>query len=332
MPPHRKIAELIDPYERRIEYLRISVTDRCDLRCFYCLPASFRDFQPDANWLGFKEIEQLVRVMAGLGVYRVRLTGGEPLTRAGIIELTQALGRIPGLRDLSLSTNATRLAKMGERLYLAGVRRLNVSLDTLQPERFRAITGGKLDKVLHGLSVAKEVGFAPVKINMVAMRGINDDEIDDMIEYCAAQGFVLRLIETMPMGNTGRVAQNHYLDLNLLKHKLSKRYTLLPEMMEGGGPARNYRIAENNLNIGFITPISQHFCATCNRVRVTAEGMMHLCLGQEHRYDFHDILRKGIDDKALQEHIFKAISLKPERHYFKSNPGQVTRFMAQTGG
>ena len=323
---------LQDSFDRRIDYLRLSVTDRCDLRCFYCLPRGFRDFQPDANWLRFEEIEQLVRVMAQLGVYRVRLTGGEPLTRAGIAELAGMLNRIPGLQDLSLSTNAIRLAKLAEPLYQAGVRRLNVSLDTLQHDRFRAITAGKLHKVLDGIQVARDVGFTPIKINMVGMRGVNDDEIDAMITFCAENGFVLRLIETMPMGRTGRNARQHYLDLNCVKQDIAKRYTLLPEVVEGGGPARNYRLAENGLNIGFITPISQHFCATCNRVRLTAEGMMYLCLGQEYRYNFHDLLRKGIDDDALKAHILKAVSLKPERHEFAARPGQIVRFMAQTGG
>lgn len=245
-------------FGRRIDYLRLSVTDRCDLRCFYCLPEGFRDFQPDANWLRFKEIEQLVRVMAQLGVYRVRLTGGEPLTRAGIAELAAMLARIPGLQDLSLSTNSTRLAKLAKPLHQAGVRRLNVSLDTLQPDRFRAISGGKLHKVLKGLQAARDTGFAPIKINMVSMRGVNDDEIDAMITFCATNGFVLRLIETMPMGQTGRDTQQHYLDLNRVKQDIAKRYTLLPEVVEGGGPSRNYRLVENGLNIGFITPISQH--------------------------------------------------------------------------
>lgn len=323
---------LFDPYQRRIDYLRLSLTERCDLRCFYCLPEGYRDFRPDANWLTFDEIEQLVRVLVQLGVFRVRLTGGEPLTRPGITELAERLGKIPGLQDLSLSTNATRLAKLAGPLFDAGIRRLNVSLDTLQPDRFRAIAGGKLSKVLNGLHAAKAAGFSPVKINMVAMQGINEDEIIDMVDYCSNHGFMLRLIETMPMGVTGQNAQQNYLDLQHVKANLMQRYTLVPEVVEGGGPARNYRLAENGLNIGFITPVSQHFCATCNRVRLTAEGAMHMCLGQEHRYDFRPLLRQGIDDETLKGYILEAIALKPEKHEFIEHPGQVVRFMSQTGG
>jgi len=323
---------LVDSFQRQISYLRLSVTDRCDLRCFYCLPDGYKDFQTPDEWLKFNEIEQLVRVMVQLGVFRIRLTGGEPLTRPGLIDLVTMLNNIPGLQDLSLSTNATRLAKLAEPLFEAGVRRLNISLDTLNSDRFQSITSGKLSKVLNGLRVAKEVGFAPIKINMVAMRGINDDEIDDMIEYCAKEGFILRLIETMPMGVTGLKAQQSYLNLNHVKQDIAQRYTLLPEVVDGGGPARNYRLAENGLNIGFITPISQHFCDTCNRVRLTAEGVMHMCLGQEHSYDFRDLLRQGIDDETLKEHILKAITLKPEKHEFIDQPGQIVRFMSQTGG
>ncbi len=332
MPTHTDEPVLHDRFGRRIEYLRLSITERCDLRCFYCLPRGYRDRRTPDHWLRADEIERLVRAMVGLGVRRVRVTGGEPLTRHDALEVVQRLGRIEGLEDLSLSTNATRLARLAGPLYAAGVRRLNVSLDSLRPERFRAISGGRLEKVLDGLEAARAAGFAPIKINMVAMKGINDDELDDMIDFCAERGFVLRLIETMPMGETGREAQARYLDLQTVRRALERRHTLVPQFVEGGGPARNYRLAERNLDIGFITPISRHFCDSCNRVRLTAGGTMHLCLGQEHRYPFRELLRAGIDDEALQAHILKAIERKPERHEFRERPERVIRFMAHTGG
>ncbi len=323
---------LVDAFHRRIEYLRLSVTDRCDLRCAYCLPKGYRNKGSADHWLHPEEIERFVSAMVGLGVRRVRLTGGEPLTRPQIVDIADRLGRIAGLQDLSLSTNATQLTRLAEPLRRTGIRRLNVSLDSLRHDRFHAITGGRLERVLDGLAAARAAGFRPIKINMVVMRGINDDELDAMIEFCSAQDFVLRLIETMPMGTTGQAARARYVDLNRVKEALADRYTLVPEMIDGGGPARNYRIAETGLNIGFITPISQHFCATCNRVRLSAAGTLYLCLGQDHAVPFRPLLRQGADRATLQDAIRRAIAEKPERHEFREHPGQIVRFMAQTGG
>lgn len=328
MAPH-----LIDPFQRRIEYLRLSVTDRCDLRCSYCLPKGFKDFEEPEHWLSFDEIERVLRAFAALGVRRVRLTGGEPLVRAGLPRLAERLTRLPGIDDLSLSTNATRLAKLAAPLKQAGVTRINVSLDSLRPARFQAITGGgKLDKVLAGLDAAQATGFQPIKINMVAMKGVNDDEIADMVAFCIERDFTLRLIETMPMGATGLKASEHYLDLQEVKRELAKRYELIPTVMNGGGPARYFQVAGARLKIGFITPISQHFCATCNRVRLAADGTLYTCLGQDSKTELRPLLRSGISEEALQQAILAAIARKPERHEFREKPEQVVRFMSVTGG
>ena len=324
---------LIDPFGRKIEYVRLSVTDKCNLRCFYCLPKGHTDFQAPAEWLTFDEIERVIGAFARLGVQRVRLTGGEPLTRHGLPELAGKLSALDGLEDLSLSTNAIHLEKHADDLFAAGVRRINVSLDSLKPERFAEITGGgRLDKALRGLMAAKAAGLSPIKINMVAMKGLNDDEFEDMVEFCIKHGFTLRFIETMPVGDTGRDATEYYLDLQKVKRDLGERFELVPGVMPGGGPARYMKVAGTDLNIGFITPMSQHFCESCNRVRLSADGTMYLCLGQEHSFNLRPYLRDGIDDAGLGQLIIKALALKPERHEFTEKPGQVVRFMSMTGG
>jgi cyclic pyranopterin phosphate synthase len=334
------VTSLIDPFGRKIEYLRLSVTDRCDLRCFYCMPEGFKDFEEPAHWLTFDEIERVVGVMQEMGLARVRITGGEPLVRKDVDQLARRLKQGAGIADLSLSTNATRLARHARALREGGVDRLNISLDTLRPERFKDITQGRLDKVLDGILTAKAEGFAPIKINMVAMKGVNDDEIGDMLEFCVEHGFTLRLIETMPMGDTGRSATNHYLDLQVAKKQLAERFELIPTidgsidggLILGGGPARYMRVAGTDTHIGFITPISQHFCETCNRVRLSVDGTLYMCLGQEHNYPLRDLLRRGIPDDELKEALIAAIGLKPERHEFREEPTKIVRFMSMTGG
>lgn len=327
------LPEPTDAFGRRIEYLRLSVTDRCDLRCSYCLPKGFNDFEEPADWLTFDEIERVVAAFTALGVYRVRLTGGEPLVRRGIAELAGRLSALAGLADLSLSSNCTRMEKLARPLVQAGVRRLNVSLDSLRPDRFAAITGGgRLDKVLRGIEAAAEAGFAPIKVNTVALSGVNEDEIGDILAFCAERGFTLRLIETMPMGETGREATSRYLDLQTVRRQLEQHYDLIPDLMPGGGPARYYRLAGTETRIGFITPISQHFCDTCNRVRLTVDGSLYMCLGQEHRYELRPLLRAGATATDLVAHLRQAVTLKPQRHEFREKPGQVVRFMAMTGG
>jgi cyclic pyranopterin phosphate synthase len=326
-------SHLTDPFGRTIEYVRLSVTDRCDLRCHYCLPKDFQAFEEPEHWLTFAEIERVIRAFTTLGVRRVRLTGGEPLTRRDLPELAARLGALPGLSDLSLSTNAVQLKKHAATLYAAGVRRINVSLDTLKPERFAEITGGgKLVKVLDGLMAARAAGFTPIKINMVALKGVNDDEFEDMVHFCLAHDFTLRLIETMPMGDTGRAAGNYYLDLQQVRRELERKFDLLPAVMPGGGPARYAEIRGGGLKIGFITPMSQHFCETCNRVRLAADGTLYLCLGQEDKIELRPLLRAGISEAALTETLHTAIAHKPERHEFREKPERVIRFMARTGG
>ncbi len=330
---HMADNALIDSFQRRIDYVRLSVTDRCDLRCTYCIPKDFKDFHEPEHWLTFDEIERVIRAFTELGVRRVRLTGGEPLARGKLAVLAARLGQLPHLDDLSLSTNATKLKKLALPLKQAGVSRINVSLDSLKPERYAEITGGgKLGNVLDGLMAAKAAGFRPIKINMVVMKGINDDEIADMVAFCIAQDFTLRFIETMPMGDTGRDATDHYLDLQEVKRALAKQYALIPAVMPGGGPAHYLRVAGTELRIGFITPISQHFCETCNRVRITVDGTLYTCLGQENNVELRPLLRAGMSDEELKQVIVQAIVLKPERHEFTTQPGKIVRFMSLTGG
>jgi GTP 3',8-cyclase len=323
---------LTDPFGRRISYLRLSVTDRCDLRCGYCLPKGFKGFEEPEHWLTFQEIGRVVGAFTALGVRHVRITGGEPLVRRDLPDLAARLSALPGLDDLSISSNCTRMESLAEPLYRAGVRRLNVSLDSLRAEVFKEITGGDLGKVLRGIAAARDVGFAPIRVNTVAMRGVNDDEIEEILAYCADNGFTLRLIETMPMGATGQAAQDRYLDLQTLRRRLEERFELIPDILPGGGPARYYRVGATETRIGFITPISQHFCETCNRVRLTVDGTLYLCLGQDNSYELRPLLRDGIGDAALVEHLRRAIALKPERHEFKERPEKVIRFMSATGG
>jgi len=325
---------LFDPFGRRIDYLRLSVTDRCDLRCGYCLPKGYKSFEEPADWLTFDEIVRVVDAFVGLGVRRVRLTGGEPLVRRGLPALAARLAALPELEDLSLSSNCTQMQTQAQPLFRAGVRRLNVSLDSLDPERFAQLTGGgRLSQVLAGIMAAKDAGFAPIKVNTVAMRGVNEDEFPAILAFCAEHGFTLRLIETMPMGSAGRDAQrDHYLDLETVRCRLTEQFSLIPDLMPGGGPARYFRVAGSATRIGFITPLSRHFCETCNRVRLGVEGTLHLCLGQAHSYPLRPLLRAGATASEIAAHLGQAVSLKPERHHFDDQSEQPVRCMAATGG
>jgi cyclic pyranopterin phosphate synthase len=303
------------------------------MRCFYCLPKGFKNFEVSKNWLTFDEIERVIRAFTQLGVSRVRLTGGEPLVRKNLPDLIKRLTALDGLDDLSLSTNAALLTNYAQAIKQAGVSRINVSLDSLRADRFKKITGnGDLSAVLAGLQAAKDANLAPIKINTVAMKGVNDDEFFDLIDYCAEMGFTLRFIETMPVGDTGRQATNSYLNLQTIISDLSARFTLIPDILLGGGPARYYRLVEKNVHLGFITPISQHFCETCNRVRVSVDGVLYLCLGDEHKIELRPLLRDGITDSELEAVLAQAINLKPERHEFNEKPSSIVRFMSMTGG
>jgi len=322
---------LTDSFNRTIDYLRLSVTDRCDLRCSYCMPEGFQDYEEPSHWLSFDEIERVVGAFARLGVSQVRLTGGEPLLRAHLPELAGRLKRLPGLRDLSLSTNATQMEKHAEALKAAGVSRINVSLDSLQAQRIAQIAGRDvLPKILSGLEAGQRAGFSPIKINMVAMRGVNEDEIADMVAFCMRHGYTLRLIETMPMGDTGRNAQ--YLDLQPIKEQLRRQFGLIEGFVAGSGPACYLQSADGAFTVGFITPISQHFCATCNRVRLAVDGTLYLCLGQDEKVELRPLLRSGASDQDLEQAIRQAMTVKPERHEFREQPAKLVRFMSMTGG
>ncbi|MGV6850616.1 MAG: GTP 3',8-cyclase MoaA [bacterium] len=326
-------TQLQDPFKRTIDYVRLSVTDRCDLRCYYCMPKGFNDFTAPESWLTFDEITRVIAAFGRLGVSQIRLTGGEPLVRHGLPDLAARLTQLDGIKDLSLSTNAVKLKKHARALKQGGVSRLNVSLDTLKPELFSSITCGKLSKVLDGLEAAKQAGFFPIKINMVVMRGVNDHEVNDMVEFCIKHNFTLRFIETMPMGDTGRNALNQYIPLSEVRAQLEKDLTLITDTsIRGAGPASYVRVAGTELRIGFITPMSQHFCATCNRVRLSTDGTLYMCLGQENNYPLRPMLRDHCTDTELENAIISAIALKPQQHEFTTRPDQIIRTMSVTGG
>ena len=323
-------ANLVDRFGRQINYLRLSVTDRCDLRCAYCIPEGFKGFEEPEHWLTFDEIERLLGLFAKLGLKRVRFTGGEPLLRRNVTELCRRVSDLPGIEDLSLSTNATQLQGMAADLKAAGVTRLNVSLDSLDPESVAKINGrAVLPQILAGLEAADAAGFAPIKLNMVVM-GENADQVDDMVAFCMDRGYVLRLIELMPMGDTAR--RMGYVDLQPIKSRLQDKFGLVDTVLPGGGPARYLGSPDRRFTVGFITPLSQHFCDTCNRVRLTVDGVLHLCLGQEERVDFRVLMRAGATDEELIQAIYRAIDLKPERHEFREQPQKLVRFMSMTGG
>lgn len=323
---------LSDQYGRHIEYLRLSITDRCDFRCFYCLPPSYRAFETPSEWLNCDELARLVKQFAVLGVKHVRLTGGEPLVRKEVVEITQRIATLPGIDELSLSTNASRLKQFAEPLNRAGVSRLNISLDTLSEKKFHQITGSHLAPVLEGIEQAKRCGYSLIKINMVVMRDINDDDVEAMIDYCIEHGLTLRFIETMPVGEGGKTASEHYLPLSEIENRLKTNHALRPTVQQGSGPARYYNIDDSSLVVGFITPKSQHFCDTCNRVRVSVTGDLHLCLGQEQKLALGSMIRAGASDQEIQQAIRSAIAKKPLKHQFVEAPSAIIRPMSALGG
>lgn len=325
---------LIDGFGRRISYVRLSVTDRCDLRCRYCM-AETMQFLPKRELLTLGELAELADALIERGVRRIRLTGGEPLVRRGILSLVEAIGRRigDGLDELTMTTNATQLAPMAYRLRDAGIRRINVSLDSLDRDRFRAITRlGDLDQVLGGIASARAAGIA-VKINMVALKGLNADEIGAMVAWCGDGGHDLTLIETMPLGEVEEDRTNRYLPLDAVKQELEQLYTLIPSLHRTGGPARYFDVAETGGRIGFITPLTNNFCAGCNRIRITATGTIFGCLGQDQRVELRDAMRSG-GRQAVHEALDAVMAAKPERHDFditRSRPA-VDRHMSMTGG
>jgi cyclic pyranopterin phosphate synthase len=328
---------MIDPFGRRITYLRVSVTDRCDFRCVYCMPEHM-SFVPRAELLTLEELERLCQAFIGKGVERIRITGGEPLLRRDVMQLFRRLGgRLgDGLRELTLTTNGSQLARFAGELYKSGVRRVNVSLDTRDPEKFRAVTRrGDLHKVLSGIEAAQDAGLG-VKINMVALKGVNEDEIEVMLLWAHGEGMDLTLIETMPLGEIDAARVDQYLPLPLVRARLAQRYTLEECSYRTGGPARYVRVAETGGRLGFITPLTHNFCESCNRVRVTCTGMLYMCLGQDDSADLRAPLRESNDDALLERAIDQAISRKPKGHDFmidrRHTAPALTRTMSLTGG
>ena len=326
---------LIDSFGRRITYLRISVTDRCDLRCRYCM-AEAMTFLPRSAVLSLEEIAAIADAFIARGVRRIRLTGGEPLVRRGVTDLSAMIGRhlaTGALEELTLTTNGVRLAEQADALAAAGIRRVNVSMDSRDPERFRHITRwGDVAKVLAGIAAAKAAGLQ-VKINMVALKGFNEDEIEPMLRWCASEGHDLTLIETMPLGAIDEDRTDRYLPLDAVRRELEQRFSLAPLADRTGGPARYYEVEELGAKIGFITPLTENFCAGCNRVRLTVEGKLYMCLGQEDRVDLRAALREG-GPGALDEALDRAMAAKPLRHSFAIDAAApaVARHMSVTGG
>ncbi|RHW17271.1 GTP 3',8-cyclase MoaA [Sphingomonas gilva] len=327
-------ASLIDVHGRRISYLRISVTDRCDLRCRYCM-AEQMTFLPRAALLSLEEIALIADRFIARGVSKIRLSGGEPLVRRDVVDLARRIGRHlgDGLDELTMTTNATRLADHADDLAAAGIRRINISLDSLDPERFRFITRhGDLARVLGGIAAAKAAGLA-VKINMVALKGLNDAEIPDMLAWCGEQGFDLSLIETMPLGAIDEDRADRFVPLTAVFDDLSRRFTLSRDAHRTGGPARYWRVGEFGTRLGLISPLTDNFCDGCNRMRLTTEGHLYMCLGHEDRVDLKAALREG-GIGALDAAIDAALGHKPLRHDFRIDSASpaVARHMSVTGG
>ena len=334
--PNAPVRPLIDRYGRQISYLRISVTDRCDFRCVYCM-SEHMQFLPRSEVLSFAEIDAIAAAFIARGTRKIRLTGGEPLVRRDIMELVEKLGSYlgHGLDELTLTTNGSQLVRYADRLAGAGIRRINVSLDTLDEARFAAITRrGRLADVLAGIDAADEAGLE-LKLNMVAMRGVNDDEIEAMMAFAHGRGFGVTLIEGMPLGEVGIDRVESYLPLREMREKLAAKYTLEPTAHRTGGPARYDWVRETNGLLGFITPMSHNFCESCNRVRLTATGQLFMCLGQEDMVDLRAALRSD-GPAALDAALDRAMLLKPKGHDFlldRDHTGPaLSRHMSVTGG
>jgi GTP 3',8-cyclase len=325
---------LYDAFQRKINYLRISVTDRCDFRCIYCMDENTR-FVPRAQILTLEEILFIAEVFCRLGVEKIRITGGEPLVRQNILWLFERLGALPGLREVVLTSNGSQMQTFARPLRAAGVKRLNISLDTLRPQRFRDLTRhGNLEQVLAGIEVARAAGFERIKLNTVALRHYNDDEIFDLLEFALARELDITFIEEMPLGlHTPHQRQASHYPSHALRADLARRYTLLPCAIDSGGPARYFQIPGSATRIGFISPHSHNFCATCNRVRLTAEGRLLLCLGQEHSVDLRAVVRANPGDaNKLAQIIIQAVQEKPARHEFNLHESLLVRTMNVSGG
>lgn len=335
-----KYPPLIDPFNRKINYLRVSVTDRCDFRCVYCMSEKMQ-FLPKKDLLTLEELDKICSVFIEMGITKLRITGGEPLVRRNILSFFKSISRhlITGdLKELTLTTNGSQLKKFARPLFDLGVKRVNVSLDTLDPEKFKRITRwGKLDQVLDGIQEAKEAGLA-IKINKVALKKTNQDELNKFIQWCGDEGFDLTFIEVMPMGDFGEEDRlDQFWSLKDLREEIDKKWTLKDLSLTTGGPARYSKISETGQKVGFITPLTHNFCESCNRVRMTCTGQLFMCLGQEEDADLRSALREGSDnDHLLRKRIMQAVDRKPKGHDFdysrKKISGQMSRFMSHTGG
>jgi cyclic pyranopterin phosphate synthase len=326
----------MDSYSRKVDYVRMSVTDRCDFRCVYCM-AEDMTFLPRQQILSLEEIHQLAERFVALGTKKIRLTGGEPLVRSGIVGLVRSIAALPGLRELCMTTNGSQLDKLAVPLFEAGLKRLNISLDSLDPARFKELTRtGDLSKVIAGIDAANAAGFERTKLNCVVMQGRNDHEINDLVAFAIDRGVDITFIEEMPLGTISEHSRaESFYSSEQVRERIAERYSLVHSTETTSGPSRYWRVAEApHIRIGFISPHSHNFCATCNRVRVTVEGRLLLCLGNEHSADLKAVLRAnpGQPDK-LEKAIVNAMQLKPWKHNFELNDDvQVVRFMNMTGG
>ena len=327
---------LMDSFSRRVDYLRMSVTDRCDFRCVYCM-AEDMEFLPRQKILTLEELYQLAQSFVALGTRKIRLTGGEPLIRPGVVELCKRIATLPGLRELCMTTNGSQLGKLAAPLFDAGLKRLNISLDSLDPKRFRELTRtGDLAKVIAGIDAANAAGFQRTKLNCVVMKGRNDHEINDLVAFAIDRGLDISFIEEMPLGVISEHSRAEaFYSSAQVRERIAERYTLIDSAESTQGPSRYWRLAEApHIRLGFISPHSHNFCGTCNRVRLTVEGRLLLCLGNEHSVDLKAVLRRYPGDaKRLESAIIESMKLKPYRHSFELNDDvQVVRFMNMTGG
>lgn len=329
------MSALVDGFGRTVRYLRISVTDRCDFRCVYCM-AEEMNFLPRAQLLTLEEIATLSQAFVELGVEKIRLTGGEPLVRQGVLTLVQKLAELEGLRELAMTTNGSGLVKHADALRQGGLDRLNISLDSLKPERFKALTRtGDLNQVIAGIRAARRAGFQSIKLNAVLLKGRNDDEIIDLVNFARDEQVDISFIEEMPLGAISEHNRGEtFLSTDAVRETIENHYPLLPTTETTLGPSRYYRMADSQSRIGFISPHSHNFCAACNRVRVTAEGRLLLCLGNEHSVDLRAVMRRYPGEvQRLKAAIVGAMTKKPERHHFTTDGEvQVLRFMNATGG
>lgn len=326
-------TNLIDSFGRQVRYLRLSVTDRCNLRCTYCM-AEDMTFLPKSKVLSLEEMVLVSKAFVELGVEKIRLTGGEPMVRNGLVELAQELSGLDGLRELVMTTNGVLLDKFAQPLKEAGVARLNISIDSLREVRFKTLTRfGQLSDVLRGIDAAREAGFERIKLNAVILKGINDDEVVDLTTFAVEKGLDISFIEEMPLGDISSHARSNTALTSLsISQQIEQSFTLTDSSFNdrASGPSRYKHIANTNTKVGFISPMSNNFCASCNRVRVTAEGQLLLCLGNEHSLDLRDIVRN--DPSALKQSIIDSMQRKPEKHYFDPNDITITRHMSVTGG